>query len=213
MNTVETIRQVLMNQQPDKETGMLEIINASFIADQESIFGTVNYDYVRREIDWYLSRSLNVNDIEGEVPSIWKSVATPEGRINSNYGWCVFSEANGQQFLKAVNALIGDKHSRQAVMIYNRPSMHEDSKKDGMHDFMCTHSAHLIIRNDELHYMVNMRSNDAVFGYKNDRAWHQYIWNQAFRSLLKNYENLKQGKMYWNAGSLHVYPRHAHLVK
>lgn len=213
MINVDTIRRLFRLQEPDQETGMLEIVNASFIADEESIFGTVNYDYVRREIDWYLCQSLNVNDIEGNVPEIWKQVATHDGRINSNYGWCIFSEANGQQFIKATDALVKDKHSRQAVMIYNRPTMHEDSKKDGMRDFMCTHSTHLLIRNDELHYMVNMRSNDAVFGYKNDRAWHQYVWNLALRRLQLEYGGLKSGKMYWNAGSLHVYPRHMHLVK
>jgi len=73
----------------------IELINASFIADEESIFGEPNHDYIRREIDWYLSKSLNVNDIPGKVPEIWKQVADNKGNINSNYGWCIFSPENG----------------------------------------------------------------------------------------------------------------------
>ena len=41
----------------------VEIMNASFIANQPLIFGAVNEEYVQRELDWYLSESLNVNDI------------------------------------------------------------------------------------------------------------------------------------------------------
>lgn len=210
---VEAIRRLFRMQMPDPETGMLEIVNASFVADEDAIFGTVNHDYVRREIDWYLTRSLNVNDIEGEVPAIWRQIASPDGSINSNYGWCILSEENGQQFVNATDALLADKNSRQAVMIYNRPSMHKDSKRDGMRDFMCTHSTHLMIRNDELLYIVNMRSNDAIFGYKNDCAWHRWVHKMAWRRLQLEYPTLKLGKLYWNAGSLHIYPRHLHLVK
>ena len=49
---------------------MLEIRGASFIADEASIFGTVNYEYVERELEWYKSMSLSVNDIPGGPPAI-----------------------------------------------------------------------------------------------------------------------------------------------
>jgi thymidylate synthase len=209
---VQSIRELFRSIKPDPATGMLEIINASFIADEACIFGTVNQDYVERELDWCLSESLNVNDIPGDVPSIWKAIATPAGEINSNYGWCILSVENGSQFDSAISALESDINSRQAVMIYNRPSMHKDSKRDGMKDFMCTHSTHLMIRNGELHYIVNMRSNDAIFGYKNDFAWHDYVMDRALERLSCSYPQLTRGNIYWNAGSLHIYPCHHHLV-
>lgn len=90
--------------------------------------------------------------------------------------------------------------------------MHTDATRDGMSDFMCTHATHLMIRNGHLHYIVNMRSNDAVFGYKGDRAWHAWVHQLALDALTKNYPDLSLGNLYWNAGSLHVYPRHHHLV-
>jgi thymidylate synthase len=192
---------------------VVEIINASFIADEESIFGTVNQDYVERELKWYRSLSLNVNDIPGGAPAIWKQVADKDGFINSNYGWCVYSEENGHQLVKVINELVASPLSRRATMIYIRPSMHEDYKRNGMSDFMCTYSTQYYIRDGKLHASVFMRSNDAVYGYKNDYAWQHFIHEQVLRGV-----NGKCGTVYglgdlhWNAGSLHVYERHFDLI-
>jgi len=212
MINVASIRRMFQTQLPDPETGMLEIINASFVADEPAIFGEPNEDWHQRELQWYLSQSLNIRDIPEPIPVIWKQVASSKGQINSNYGWCIFSQENGHQYINALNALTRDRYTRQAVMIYNRPSMHNDWNSDGMRDFLCTHSTHLLVRGDYLHYIVNMRSNDAVFGYKGDYAWHCFVHKKAQKDLQKQYPNLQLGPLHWNAGSLHVYPRHHHLV-
>lgn len=73
----------------------IEIVNASFIADEESIFGEVNWDYVKREEEWYNSMSRSVHSIPGGAPQIWKAVADKDGLINSNYGWAIYSPENG----------------------------------------------------------------------------------------------------------------------
>ena len=39
---------------------VIEIINASFEANENSIFGKPNEDYIKRELEWYESKSLNV---------------------------------------------------------------------------------------------------------------------------------------------------------
>jgi len=194
------------------ENGTYEIVNASFVSNEESIFGKLSKDYIEREIEWYLSQSLSVADIPEPIPGIWKDIASFKGEINSNYGWCIYSDANENQFDMAVGALIDDPKSRQAVMVYIRPTMHADAIRDGMRDFMCTYSTQLMIRNNRLHYIVNMRSNDAVFGYKNDRAWHDFVFDEALKILQVYYPELTKGNLYWNAGSLHVYERHFHLI-
>ncbi len=209
---VQSIRDLFKSAKPD-ESGMLEIVNASFIADEASIFGEVNDTWNARELRWYMSQSLNVNDIAPPVPSVWQQVASSKGQINSNYGWCIFSQQNGYQFHKAIDSLAANKASRQAVMIYIRPSMHEDSKFDGMRDFMCTYSTQLLIRDSKLHHIVNMRSNDAVYGYKGDYFWQNSVHDFALARLQETYPELTKGLLYWNAGSLHVYPRHSELVK
>ena len=192
----------------------IEIINACFIADEELIFGEVNDDYVKRELAWYKSMSLNVNDIPGGTPQIWKQVADKDGFINSNYGWCIYSEENGYQFAKVLEELVKNPLSRRAIMIYNRPSMHEDYNKNGMSDFMCTNAVQYFLRDGKLHASVYMRSNDAIFGYKNDYAWQRYVQESLLQGI-----NGRKGTVYalgdigWNVGSLHVYERHFKLVE
>lgn len=215
MLTVRDIQHILYNKLNTEDfvtdkTGVktVEIMNASFIADSPSIFGTVNEDYVARELEWYKSMSLNVNDIPAPVPAIWKSVASPEGLINSNYGWCIFSEENGNQYAKVLGQLLGNPDSRRAVMIYNRPSMHDDYNVDGMSDFMCTNAVQYLYRNGKLNALVYMRSNDAVFGYKNDYAWQKYVLDHLCEEI-----EVPSGDIYWNVASLHVYERHFDLIK
>lgn len=186
----------------------IEIVGAQFIADEESIFGKVNYDYVERELEWYKSQSLYVKDIPGKTPVIWEQVASSEGKINSNYGWCIFSEENHNQFENVVKELQKNQDSRRAIMIYTRPTMHMDYNKDGMSDFMCTNTVQYLIRNGKLISIVNMRSNDAIYGYKNDYAWQKYV-----SELLAERLNITVGDIIWNAGSLHVYERHFDIVK
>lgn len=198
----------------------IEIIGATFIADEPSIFGKVNEDYIKREEEWYYSRSRNVNDIPGGAPQIWKAVADSDGYINSNYGWCIFSHENGfvgaglpldgvedSQYKRTLNELIANPESRRAVMIYTRPQMWLDYNYKGRSDFMCTNVVQYLVRDGVLHSVVQMRSNDAVFGYKNDWAWQKHVLDRLAFDL-----DLPVGNIYWNVGSLHVYARHYHLV-
>lgn len=186
---------------------MLEMVGESFIANEPAIFGKVNQEYVQHELDWYLSTSLNVNDIPGGPPKIWQQVATEDGRINSNYGWCIFHPDNGFQYDRVKEELIRNPYSRRAIMIYNRPSMHMDYNADGMSDFMCTNAVQYLYRNGKLNAVVQMRSNDVVFGYKNDYAWQKFVLDKLAADL-----ETDPGAIIWNAGSLHVYERHFKLV-
>lgn len=215
MLNVNDIRQELSNQLKEgrfvtDKTGVktVEVLNASFIADDPAIFGTVNEDYVQRELAWYKSMSLNVYDIPPPVPAIWKAVATPNGWINSNYGWCIYSHENGNQYINVVSQLKANPDSRRATMIYNRPSMHVEYNRDGMSDFMCTNTVQYVIRDGAVHALVYMRSNDAVFGYKNDYAWQKHVLDEVAADL-----NIPAGNIYWNVASLHVYERHFDLME
>ena len=183
-------------------------MNASFIADEDAIIGTPNQDYIERELQWYKSMSLNVNDIPGGPPEIWKRVATTYGRINSNYGWCIYSKENGNQYENVLDELTRNPDTRRATMIYTRPSMHYDYNRDGMSDFMCTNAVQYLIRDGKVNALVYMRSNDAVFGYKNDYAWQKYVLDSVANDL-----GLSVGNLYWNVSSLHVYERHFDLIR
>ena len=215
MNTVSHVRNYFVDALVEQDfvidkTGVktIEMMAAQFIADEPCIFGTVDSDYVLRELKWYQSQSLNVNDIPGGAPKVWKDVADENGYINSNYGWCVYSGDNGNQYENVFNELRQNPNSRRAIMIYTRPHMHYDYKFLGMNDFMCTNTVQYLIRDDKLHALVNMRSNDVIYGYKNDFAWQQYVALELCDEL-----GIQLGDIVWNVGSLHVYERHFHLVK
>lgn len=185
----------------------IEIIGASFIADEDALFGEVNWDYVRREEEWYNSQSLNVNDIPGGPPAIWKAVADKNGFINSNYGAVLYSDWNGNQYQNCVKELSTNPGSRRATAIYTRPSMWTDFNKDGRSDFMCTNAVGYLIRDGQLHAHVQMRSNDAWAGYRNDRAWQKHVLEKMANEL-----KCDPGLIYWTVTSLHVYARNYYLI-
>jgi thymidylate synthase len=214
-NKVSDIRQEFLNLKHNEEyiidkTGVktLEIINANFIADEDTIFGQVNQNYIEREIQWYKSMSLNVNDIPGNTPTIWKQVADENGYINSNYGWCIWAAENKNQYNNVLQELQKNIFSRRAIMIYTRPNMWYDYNLNGRSDFMCTNTVQYVVRNNKLHCIVQMRSNDAWAGYRNDRSWQLYVLNMLASDL-----NIEAGNIYWNCGSLHFYAKQFDLIQ
>lgn len=188
--------------------GTLELVGESFLANEPTIFGQPNPDYIQRELDWYRSGSLNVNDIPGGAPQIWKRVATPDGLINSNYGYLFFDEGNDNQLEHVVRHLLDDINTRRATAVYTRPGIHRQWNFDGMSDFICTNAVQYLVRDGRLNVVVQMRSNDIVFGYRNDYAWHKYAQSVVISDLASHGVNVAPGSIVWNAASLHIYERH-----
>ena len=191
----------------------VELQNVQFIADKDYILREPNYDYIKREIEWYESQSLNVYGIPGETPTIWKSCADVNGEINSNYGWMIWSKENGSQYNNCIWNLVNDPATRNAVMIYNRPSMHVDATSNHKHDFCCTYAVQCFLNptNDgySLKYIVYQRSQDAIFGYNNDINWHLYVYKLMQKELSEKLNcPIKSELIECNDGSLHVYERH-----
>lgn len=186
----------------------IEMIGATFEANEPTIFGELNEDYIARELAWYKSKSLYVEDIPGKTPAIWEQVACKYGKINSNYGWAIWHEDNYNQYYNVYQELSQNPNSRRAVMIYTRPNMWLDYNKNGRSDFMCTNAVQYMIRDGVLIAVVQMRSNDVVFGYRNDFAWQDHVVK-----LLASALGLEQTKIVWHVGNLHVYERHFGMVK
>lgn len=190
----------------------LEILGESYIVDEDVIFGTLNKDYAEKELQWYLSESLNVYDIP-KTPQIWRNVCDKNGFINSNYGYCIFSKENGEQYKHCLRTLRRDKDSRRAMMHYTRPSMQWEYNKNGMSDYCCTNHVQILIRDDKLHYILSQRSCDGLYGFKNDIYWAKYVHNRLLEDLKEDYPELELGDLIHQVGSLHVYERHFSLVK
>jgi len=228
MQSVSDIRQLFIDELNDEaftvdKTGQktIELLGASFLADEPAIFGEPSAEYINKEIEWYLSMSSNVNDIYGnerDAPAAWNYAANKYGEINSNYGLLTLSDKYYNQFDNVVVELIKNPDSRRACMVYNRPSIWTEYDEQGKSDFICTNAVTYYIRNDELQAVVQMRSNDVVFGYKNDYAWQRYVMTMICDQLNKSRDRLfeddiQPGFLHWQVQNLHVYERHFHLVK
>lgn len=196
----------------------IELLGASFIATEPAIFGTPSKEYINAELEWYKSESTNINtlaEIYGKSPSAWQYSANEYGEINSNYGTLVFSEKYNRQFDNAIFELVNNPDSRRAQMVYNRPTIWNDYNENGKNDFICTNAQTFYIRDGKMHLVSQMRSNDVVFGYKNDYAWAKYLLNEGIDLYNAHTQNsrVEEGDIHWQVMNLHVYERHFHLVK
>ena len=226
--SVKDIRQFFIDELNDEaytidKTGAktIEMIGASFLATEPSIFGKPSESYIDAEIKWYESESTNIYDIHGKVkapPAAWKYSADPHGNINSNYGHLIYSDKYYNQFDSVVDELVLNPDGRRATMVYNRPSIWVEYDEGGKSDFICTNAVTYYIRNNELQSVVQMRSNDVVFGYKNDYAWQRYVMDRICEAMNDHddrifEEDILPGFITWQVQNLHVYERHFDLVK
>ena len=154
--------------------------------------------YLAQEYFWYLSGSRKVEDIS-KYSKFWERIANPDGTINSNYGAYIFNKdyypINGMsQWEYLIDTLKRDPDSRQAILqIPITPFK-------GTKDVCCTSSLQFFIRDNKLHMITYMRSNDIVLGFTNDITF--------FTSLQINLAEILGVELGWYrhvVGSMHVY--------
>ena len=224
--SVANIRKYFIGELNDKaftidKTGQktIELIGASFIADEPVIFGKVNQTYVDAEITWYENQSTNIHDIYGRdnkqpPPHAWQYAANEHGEINSNYGYLIYHPRFYQQYDQVLDELLNNPDSRRGTMIYNRPSIWKEYNENDKNDFICTNAVSYYIRDNRLDCVVQMRSNDVVYGYKNDYAWQEFVLRKLASDIsFSRGEEIESGYIHWQVQNLHVYERHFQLVK
>lgn len=184
-----------------------------------------NKKYLLGELIWYIS---GANTLDGILPysKFWANITNsgdhdgyPEGTINSNYGNRLFGKSmlpalseysgyvptNGiNQWQETIDLLKKDKDTRQALLNIHLPS----DRHVGNKDVACTLSLQFFIREDSLHLIVNMRSNDIILGFTNDVFQFTMLQEMMLVQLKEFYPDLKLGIYYHNAGSMHLYDRH-----
>ena len=198
----------------DGQYEYLEIIGVVFQADERSIFGEPNRNYIRRELKWYLSESEYISEMDDPIPEIWKRIADRDGKVSSNYGRRIFNIDYGMQYHQALHELTRNPASRRAVMVYVNHDTIREGIVNGRDDQVCTMYVNVFIRDSYLHYHVHMRSNDAVLGYRNDRAWHLYVRDKLLTDIRHRHQmlHLMPATILWFVDSLHVYEHDVHLV-
>lgn len=193
---------------------MKEIIFAKVDIDMNLATGILdfgvrksNINYLTKEENWYMSKDLDVQKMSDIT--IWNLIKDSTNQVNSNYGYLVYSKGNFNQIYHVIKKLKEDRNTRQAVIFYNRPSIHLECNDLGGKDFICTFYQHFFIRDNKLHCIVNMRSNDCIYGTFNDYPWFYLVYNDVFNSL----ENVEKGTMTFVANSFHCYKRHFELLE
>ena len=155
-----------------------------------------NEDYAEAEWQWYLSGDPNVKalgDIYGKVPEIWKRMADPQGKVNSNYG---YQWERNAQLDMIIEMLKHNKDTRQAcVSIYDGKEI-----SDYAFDTPCTYAIQFTIIHDRLDMCVTMRSNDLWYGFCND----QYQFSKLQEMVSKRL-NIETGVYYHFAHNMHLY--------
>lgn len=191
-----------------------ELVGHKVTFDVYGTLSSTDKRYAKAELEWYLSNKCNIanNDVIANT-KIWKRISTPEGNVNSNYGWCVFSGENENQFDRALNAILESLTTKHCVMIYSRPSINKEWN-DGHHaksDMICTIYVAVNVRKNragdyEFDYNVHMRSCDALFGLRNDLYWHQFIADLFIDSIEKHHGiSIASKRINWFADSIHIY--------
>lgn len=174
-------------------------LNLSFDFDDRHF----SWKYLAAELLWYFSGSLESKNI-WNYAKLWNEVANKDGTLNSNYGFItLFKETPSwvNQYNFVLTTLLRDKDSRQALIRYNS----NEHIYEGNKDMTCTISNQFFIRENKLHMIVNMRSNDAFYGFQYDLVWFGLLLQSLRLDLIKTYPDLKLGEIHYNAGSIHFY--------
>jgi thymidylate synthase len=163
-----------------------------------------NLQYIKDEFNWYLCGNKNDHSILKSA-KIWKTLINKDNSINSNYGQYI-----NNNFLQTAAKLMEDENSRRAIIMIGNNAAYNSNTND----HPCTLSMQFLIRDNQLHMTVNMRSNDAIYGLTNDIPAFSFYQEMMYVYLRDNkYPNLQMGNYTHNACSMHIYKRHFKMVE
>lgn len=195
--------------------------------------------YTTKEVELYNSCSNSAEDF-GKASKFWLSLANPDGTVNSAYGHLIWAKkSHGSDFEQeyveaqgfwdgdipgsvkvqkpvrrtpwewAKQCLLEDKDTRQAILRFSLP----EHQWKGNKDQTCTMHGNFLIRNDQLHLSVVMRSNDLTLGLVYDMPWFMGLMDRMIDELKHQYPNLTKGHYTHTVHSLHIYERNEEMVK
>lgn len=167
--------------------------------------------YTKAEFEIYSKGTRSAEEF-GKASKFWLKLANPDGTINSSYGWLIFHDESCYNEFEGVRrtpwhwareSLELDKDTRQAIIKFHK----REHLWIGNKDQVCTLYANFHIREDRLHMVVRMRSNDVMIGLPFDMPYFCYLQQRMVEELLPTYPELKIGTYTHSADSLHLYTR------
>ena len=212
--------------------------NDSAIVTRDEKRNVTIANYTAKEVELYDSCTNSAEDF-GKASKFWLSLANPDGTVNSAYGHLIWSKkSHGSDFETetvcvqpakvpgegslhhvvpvrrtpwewAKHSLITDKDTRQAILRFSLP----EHQWVGNKDQTCTMHGNFLIRNDQLHLSVVMRSNDLTLGLVYDLPWFCGLMDRMVSELKETYPNLTKGHCTHTVHSLHIYEKNEEMVK
>lgn len=149
------------------------------------------------ELLWILAGSNALDFVEHYISGYTKS--SDDGKtIHGAYGPRMFGRRPNDQLARVISSLKNKPDSRQAVVqLFDRRDMLEYHS-----DIPCTCTLQFVIRDQRLHMLTSMRSNDAWLGLPHDVFAFTMIQELVARSL-----GVELGEYRHSVGSLHLYER------
>jgi len=223
-NSIDDVVLALDAAPVDPRTGNRVLYSVDWVADKDSMIGEINPDWVRRELDWFNLGSDRLSDMEGPVPKLFQACAGADGRVNSAYGYVLFNQDatrfNDDMSLyeRALLALLQEgPATRHSVVIVSDRDIHRLSRMNERNDFICTNALNFMVDTEyRVNIIAQMRSMDAVFGYRADYSMWDNLMDRLVTDLNlafgQGYPEFSRGDITFQVANLHVYPRHFELL-
>lgn len=166
------------------------------------------YKYSVAELLWYLRGSNSLEEIAFYAPTL-RQFSDDGATLNSAYGERIFGVHKDfpNQWKNVVNKLISDKDTRQAIININYA---EDQNKQTK-DATCTLNLQFFVRDNKLHMITRMRSNDFLLGGTHDVFCFTMLQELLLIDLRledRSFNDVELGYYMHNVGSAHLYERH-----
>lgn len=185
--------------------------------------------YTEKEVKLYDSCT-NLAEDFGKASKFWLNLANPDGTVNSAYGHLIWEKrTHGNPLYEtgisrpcketahtmrtpwewAKQCLIVDRDTRQAIMRFSLP----EHQWMGNKDQVCTLHGNWLIRENQLHLSIVMRSNDLTLGLVYDLPWFCGLMDRMLLELKSTYPDLKKGHYTHTVHSLHIYERDEEKIR
>lgn len=168
--------------------------------------------YLEKELDFYLSGSLKVDDAV-KASSFWKHCSDNGKEINSNYGFLQIFEKNvkgntGLEFV--IKVFKQNLYTKKAVIpVFSLRHAYLSN------DNPCSMYIKFLVEDDLLNMKVCMRSNDLNFGLPYDLVWYRILQCAVVDLINQAYEEevVKLGYYIHSVDDLHVYEKSVPKLK
>lgn len=160
--------------------------------------------YCKQEIkDRCSGKPLNPGNSYKIRADLWNNFLEGTGKFSYQYAERLWTN---DQFEHVINTLKNDESTRQAVLSIWNPSIDMDgTKTGGVSRVPCSLFYQFLIRNNRLHCIYYLRSNDMLSHHAIDLYCASGLMEYLVKRLKDTYPNLKVGSLTYECGSLHEF--------